>query len=247
MSSSSLSCGVANFSLSSGGGLGGLFRDACSLSSGGGLGGLFCDACTLSSGDSSENGSIFNSNVSSSSTILHLLELDSSSCVLCNALLLCTRFSASCLLKAANSHCLGETGTSPGGCLLWLDFETSSVFCTYKTSTYSSLNKVGCRQRCNRNYEETPWALGWTRHDADVSLSIRFNLASYYMVVFSIPLSVGSGGPMIVAQTTFCMWSTVFCHHGKETLMYRLKTHTSWWEWSRLAIRVIQIKQELVH
>ena len=92
------------------------------------------------------------------------------------------------------------------------------------------LNKVGCRQRCNRNYKVTPRSLGLTRHTADVFLFIRFNLASYYMVVFSVPPSMGSGGPMIVPQTTFCTWSTVFCHCGKETLMYLLKTHTSWWE-----------------
>ena len=105
-------------------------HDACSLSSSGGLGGVFCDACTLSSRNASENGSIFNSNVPSSLTILCHLELDSSSCVLCDALLLRTHFSACCLLKAANSHCLGETGTSPGGCWLCLDFEMSSIFCT---------------------------------------------------------------------------------------------------------------------
>ena len=97
MSSSSPSCGGGGFSLSSGGGLGGIFCDACSLSSGGGLGGIFHDACSLSSSgglgglfhdactsssspchstDSSENGSILNSNMSSSSTILCHLELD---------------------------------------------------------------------------------------------------------------------------------------------------------------------------
>ena len=116
-------------SLSSGGGLGGLFCDACSHSSGGGLGGLFCAACTLSSGDTSENGSIFYSNVSSSSTILHCLELDSSSCVLCDALLFRTCFSAFCLLTPANSHCSGETCASPGECHMHLDFEMSSILC----------------------------------------------------------------------------------------------------------------------
>ena len=141
--SCSPSCGGARFSLSSSGGLGGLFCDACSLSSGGGLGGLFhdvcslssgsglgglfCAACTLSSSDTSENGSILNSNVSSSVTILHHLELDSLSCVLCNARLFCTHFSASCLLTPANLH---ETGTSPGECHMCLDFETSSILCT---------------------------------------------------------------------------------------------------------------------
>ena len=89
--------------LSSSGGLGGLFHDACSLSSSGGLGGLFCDACTLSSSDSSENGSIFNSNVLSSSTILCHLELDSLSCVLCDALLLCYAHPFQCLLPSESS------------------------------------------------------------------------------------------------------------------------------------------------
>ena len=83
MSSSSPSCSSGGFSLSSSGGLGGLFHDACSLSSSGGLGGLFCDAHMSSSSpchstDSSENGLIFNSNMSSSLTILCHLELDPS-------------------------------------------------------------------------------------------------------------------------------------------------------------------------
>ena len=126
-------------SLSSSSGLGDLFCAACSLSSGGGLGDLFCAACTLSSDDTLENGSTFNSNVSSSSTILHCLELDSLSCLLHDAMLFCARFSASCLLTPANSHCLGETHTSPGECHMHLDFEMSSIFSTYKQSLYPSL------------------------------------------------------------------------------------------------------------
>ena len=110
----------------------GFSHDACSLSSGSGLGDLFCAACSLSSGDTSENGSIFISNVSSSLTILHHLQLDSSSCLLHNALLFSTRFSASCLLTPANSHYSGETCTSPGECHMCLDFETSSILCKYK-------------------------------------------------------------------------------------------------------------------
>ena len=124
------SCSAGDFILSSSGGLCCLFHDACSLSSSGGLGGLFCDACTLSSCDTSKNGSIFNSNVSSSSTILNHLEQDSLSSVLCDALLLCTHFSPSCLLTAANSHCSGENDTSPGECHMHIDFKMSSILCT---------------------------------------------------------------------------------------------------------------------
>ena len=125
-------------SLSSGSGLGYLFCAACSLSSGGGLGDLFCAACSLSSGDTSANGSILNSNVSSSSTILCCMELDSSSSLLHDALLFRSHFSASCLLTAASSHCSGETHTSPGEYCMHLDFKMSSILCTYEQSTYSS-------------------------------------------------------------------------------------------------------------
>ena len=136
MSSSLPTCGGACFSggglgdlfcaacsLYSSGGLGALFCAACSLSSGGGLGDLICATCSLSSRDTSVNGSILNSNVSSSSTILHQLELDSSTSLLCDALLFRIRFSATYLLTAANLCCSGETCTSPGEYHMRLDFE----------------------------------------------------------------------------------------------------------------------------
>ena len=107
----SLSCGsglgdlfCAACSLSCGSGLGDLFCAACSLSCSGALGDLFCAACSVSFGGTSANGSILNSNVSSSSTILHHRELDSSNSLLPNALLFCNPFSAMC--------CLGETHLS---------------------------------------------------------------------------------------------------------------------------------------
>ena len=64
---SDFACSGGGFSLSSSGGLGGLFHDACTSSS---------SPCHCT--NSSENGLIFKSNMSSSSTILHHLGLDPS-------------------------------------------------------------------------------------------------------------------------------------------------------------------------
>ena len=103
--------------------------DACTSSSPT-CGDLFCAACSLSCSDTSANGSILNSNVSSSSTILHCRELDSSNSLLPNALLFRSPFSA--------THCSGETHTSPGKYHVCLDFKTFSILCMYKQSTFSS-------------------------------------------------------------------------------------------------------------
>ena len=67
LSNGDFSSGGGGFSLSSGGGLGGLFHDACMSSA---------SPCHCT--NSSENRSIFKSNMSSSPTILHHLGLDPS-------------------------------------------------------------------------------------------------------------------------------------------------------------------------
>ena len=107
---------------SCGGRLVDLFSPACCLCCSGGLGYLFCPVssartsccggglgylfCPVSSGGTSVNGSILNSNVSPSSTILHRRELNSSNSLLPNAL--------SFRNPSSETRCLGEICTSFG-------------------------------------------------------------------------------------------------------------------------------------
>ena len=95
---------------------------------GGGLGDLFCP---VSSGSTSVNGSILNSNVSSSSTILRRWELESSNSLLPNALSFCNPFS--------EMRCSGEIRTSSGEYRVCFEFKTSSILRMYEQSTYSAL------------------------------------------------------------------------------------------------------------
>ena len=124
-----LFCAACSLTLCCGGGLDDLFCTACCLCCGGGLGDLFCP---VSSGGTSANGSILNSNVSSSSTILCRQEVDSSNSLVPNALLFRNPFSA--------THCSDEICTASREYRVHFDFETSSILCTYKQSTYSSRN-----------------------------------------------------------------------------------------------------------